>query len=285
MDNVKIGNFISELRKEKNMTQKQLAEKLNVTDKAVSKWERGSGYPDITIIPELAKLLGVTASELLQGERIDKTQKICQDPTANMERSDTIVTDLIEYVGKSQGQKLAKENSKALSIVSVLFLTSVFVCILCNSVISKKLDWSLYVVGGEVMAWFFLAPFLLRKKHALVLSLTALTILIVPFLFLLDSLVPTHNVIFPFVFPILLICIVSLWILALLFIYTKIRRIFLVAICFILVGVIDNLLLNRFCQQYFHLDNTNISVWISALSCGFIAVLLFISGISKGKIR
>lgn len=231
----------------------------------------------------MAKLLGISDSELLQVERIGRAQKKNQSSAASIEKNDMIVTNLIEYAKKSQEQKQVKENSKALSIVSVLFLTSVFVCILCNSVISKKLDWSLYVVSGEVMAWFFLVPLLLRRKHALVLSLAALTILIVPFLFLLDSLVPTHNVIFPFVFPILLICIVSLWALALLFIYTEIKHIFLIAICFIIVGVIDNLLLNRFCQQYFHLNNANISVWISALSCGFIAVILFIAGISKKR--
>lgn len=69
MDNRKIGNFICELRKVKGMTQKELAEKLNVTDKAVSKWERGAGYPEITIIPQLADALGVSSGELLQGER------------------------------------------------------------------------------------------------------------------------------------------------------------------------------------------------------------------------
>ena len=54
MDNQKFGKFIKELRKKSNMTQKELGEKLNVTDKAVSKWERGLSFPDITIINSLA---------------------------------------------------------------------------------------------------------------------------------------------------------------------------------------------------------------------------------------
>ena len=57
MDNKKIGNFIYELRKEKNMTQQDLADLLGVTNKAVSKWERGEGYPEITLVPEIAKIL------------------------------------------------------------------------------------------------------------------------------------------------------------------------------------------------------------------------------------
>jgi len=68
MDNKKMGEFILEMRKEKQMTQKNLAEKLNITDKAVSKWERGLSYPDISLLPSIAEALGVTTGELLNGE-------------------------------------------------------------------------------------------------------------------------------------------------------------------------------------------------------------------------
>lgn len=67
MDNQQVGNFIAGLRKSKGMTQKDLAEKLGVTDKAVSKWERGLGYPDISILPSLADVFGVTVEEILSG--------------------------------------------------------------------------------------------------------------------------------------------------------------------------------------------------------------------------
>lgn len=70
MNQVKIGKFISECRKEKNMTQAQLAEKLNITDRAVSKWETGRGMPDSSIMLELCGELGITVNELLSGERL-----------------------------------------------------------------------------------------------------------------------------------------------------------------------------------------------------------------------
>ena len=72
MDNTKFGKFIAELRKEKNMTQKQLAEKLNLTDKAISKWERGLSFPDITILNPLADVLEINISELLNCEKGNK---------------------------------------------------------------------------------------------------------------------------------------------------------------------------------------------------------------------
>lgn len=68
MDAGKTGRFIAGLRRERGMTQAELAEKLHVTDKAVSKWERGAGLPDIATLEPLAAELGVTVSELLQGE-------------------------------------------------------------------------------------------------------------------------------------------------------------------------------------------------------------------------
>ena len=70
MNQEKIGKFIAKLRKEKGFTQKELAEKLNITDKAVSKWENGKSLPDILIIPNLCKELEITVNDLLNGEVI-----------------------------------------------------------------------------------------------------------------------------------------------------------------------------------------------------------------------
>ncbi len=68
MNNEKIGKFISKLRKAKNLTQQQLGDLVGVGGKSVSKWERGINMPDISIINEVSKILGITSDELLQGE-------------------------------------------------------------------------------------------------------------------------------------------------------------------------------------------------------------------------
>ena len=69
MDQLKIGKFIAECRKQKSLTQMQLAEKLGITDKAVSKWERGIAMPDTSIMLELCDILGISVNELLSGEK------------------------------------------------------------------------------------------------------------------------------------------------------------------------------------------------------------------------
>lgn len=72
MDAQKTGNFISEKRKEKNMSQRELAEYLHITDKAISKWERGLSFPDITILIPLSEVLNVSLYDLLTGGSSDE---------------------------------------------------------------------------------------------------------------------------------------------------------------------------------------------------------------------
>lgn len=71
MDQVKVGKFIAQCRKNKNITQAQLAEKLNITDRAISKWETGKGLPDSGIMLELCAELDISVNELLSGEVIE----------------------------------------------------------------------------------------------------------------------------------------------------------------------------------------------------------------------
>jgi DNA-binding XRE family transcriptional regulator/desulfoferrodoxin (superoxide reductase-like protein) len=68
MENSKVGSIIRTLLQEHNMTQKELADKMNLSDKTISKWERGLGLPDISLIPELSRLLGIDTMNLLSGD-------------------------------------------------------------------------------------------------------------------------------------------------------------------------------------------------------------------------
>lgn len=80
-----IGSFIKELRTQKNITQKELAEKIGVTDKAVSRWETGKGIPDVSLLIPLSNVLGITVNELLIGEKVEEEKKIekCEETIIN----------------------------------------------------------------------------------------------------------------------------------------------------------------------------------------------------------
>ena len=97
MDQLKIGRFIAECRKQKNLTQMQLAQKLNITDKAVSKWERGIAMPDSSIMLELCDILGISVNELLSGEKINmensnqKNEQLLLDMAKELEKKNKTI--------------------------------------------------------------------------------------------------------------------------------------------------------------------------------------------------
>lgn len=88
MNQEAIGKFIAACRKEKGLTQMQLAEKLNLTNRAVSKWETGKSCPDVSIMLELCDILGITVNELLSGERIqmENYQKKAEENLIELQR-------------------------------------------------------------------------------------------------------------------------------------------------------------------------------------------------------
>ena len=139
----KMASFISELRKEKKLTQKDLAEQLGVTDKAVSKWERGLSCPDISLLPSLSHVLGVTPNELLNGERAE--------PSAP-ERKNMNKTPL-QVNNSPKNGKIKNKSWKTISEFFVILLLSFLVFIGCNSVIEKGLTWSLIPLNITVFIW------------------------------------------------------------------------------------------------------------------------------------
>ena len=102
IDRAKFGAFVSELRKEKGITQKELAEKLCISDKAISKWETGNAIPDVTLLVPLAEILGVSTTELLECRRIEQPESMGKEDT------DNLVKKVIELSEEERRQKFRK---------------------------------------------------------------------------------------------------------------------------------------------------------------------------------
>lgn len=84
MDQIKVGNFIAAMRKEKGLTQESLGERLGVTNKTISRWETGKYMPDIDKLQELSTSLGVSVNELLSGEKIESADEFVKKADANL---------------------------------------------------------------------------------------------------------------------------------------------------------------------------------------------------------
>lgn len=114
MNQEKIGKFILKLRREKNMTQQELADKIGVTDRAISKWENGRGLPDLSLMMPLCKELGITINELISGEQIEK-----EDYQSKLEEN---IFKTIDYTNR----KFANKN-KIFKIVVGTIITIVLI--------------------------------------------------------------------------------------------------------------------------------------------------------------
>lgn len=164
MNNKKtFGEFIIQKRKAKNLTQKEFAEKLYVTESAVSKWERGISYPDITLIRDICEVLQISEHELLTAsEDVEarKTEKLAQ-----------------KYVNLINRSKLT---------LFILYGIALITCFICNLAIQHTLSWFFIVLAAELVAGSItLFPIVLTKNRGL-LTLASFTVSVI-FLFFVCS--------------------------------------------------------------------------------------------------
>lgn len=141
MDNGKTGALIKKLRKEKGMTQKELADQLHITDRAVSKWERGLCAPDLSLLEPLAAALGVTVVELISGEQAAE--------------EDTAVKELIDYSQRQITQKTRAFAKKIMAAAAALCLLLAMLIPTANG-----------LVGGDGFAWRCIPAYLCAQRAA-----------------------------------------------------------------------------------------------------------------------
>ena len=143
MDQLKIGKFIADCRKRKNLTQMQLAEKLGITDKAVSKWERGVAMPDTLIMLELCDILGISVNELLSGEKIDMEN--------NNQKTEQLLLDMAKELEKKN-----KTIWSSMWVIMIASMTALFAGIFVAAFLIPEGIWQLITILGSCVV--FLIP-------------------------------------------------------------------------------------------------------------------------------
>lgn len=159
MDAQKFGSFVARCRKEKNMTQADLAAKINVTDKAVSRWERGLGFPDINTIEPLAEALDLSVLEIMKSEKMNEVSEV----------ETSVVNDVIE-IAKSQQKRERKRIFLICGIAAVLVLFVLYLdlwtSVTANGIDAIIMSFMVFlpcigIVGGIVLLLFGIW----RKMH------------------------------------------------------------------------------------------------------------------------
>ncbi len=162
MDNIQMGLFIAERRRQRGMTQRDLAACLNVTDKAVSKWERGQSSPDIALLQPLAALLEVTVDDLLSGDTAQEPARPLAPPPERRHW-----------------------RQVAAVLFSLALLIGEIVCLICDLAMNAGITWSVFPVSSIIFAWLVLVPLIRCGRRGIAPALTMLTLLIGPFLLIL----------------------------------------------------------------------------------------------------
>ncbi len=143
MDQIKIGKFIAECRKKNGLTQMQLAEKLNITDRAISKWENGKAMPDSSIMLDLCKEIKISVNELLSGEMISMENK--------NEKEEQLLLDMA---------KDAEEKNKiiwtSMWVIMSVSMTALFAGIFISAFLIPEGVWQLVTILGICI--LFLIP-------------------------------------------------------------------------------------------------------------------------------
>lgn len=152
MDQVKIGKFIKQKRKEKKITQSMLAEMLNVTDRAISKWENGICMPDSGIIRELCETLNITINDLFSGEIVDMKD--------NENRLEKNLLDMVKQKEESDKRLLTMEIVIGV-LMSVVFLTLIFIASFIE--MEEWLRITLIITG--FIPFIIMIPFAIRIEQ------------------------------------------------------------------------------------------------------------------------
>ena len=153
MEAKKFGQFIAGIRKEKKMTQAELAGKIHVTDKAISRWERGLGFPDIQTLEPLAQALGISVLELMRSER-QETEKQDQQPE-EFRYTQGEVAEMLQNAGDISRQQ--KKQDRNANVIAGIVLAAITIIVWMTKLASFG---GALVVGGIaatvfVSLWYF----------------------------------------------------------------------------------------------------------------------------------
>ena len=152
MDQVKIGRFIAECRKKENLTQMQLAERLGITDRAISKWECGRAMPDSSIMIPLCKILNITVNDLLCGEAVTEE---------NYNRS--LEENIVEMVREKEAAD--KRLLTAEILIGVLAILPILFAITYMAIIGASEAVALIIIFSGMIPLIIVAPFLIRIEQ------------------------------------------------------------------------------------------------------------------------
>jgi transcriptional regulator with XRE-family HTH domain len=236
-EKLKFATFISQKRKEANLTQKEFADQLYVSDTAVSKWERGLSYPDITLITHICGILNITEHEFFMA---------CDDLNAKKE--------------KSQARKYQYLMTTVKMSLYVMYGIAIITCFICNLAINHTLSWFFIVLCSIALSFSIThLPFLVERNKVIITFITASILIYV--LELITCVYVSGDWLFQIAYPITTISLAWVWIIMLIIKYLKVNVILKSSILSLLAGVIT-ITMNPVCSYFLGEDSATLFSYI-----------------------
>lgn len=172
MNSKEIGLRILTARKKLGYTQKYLGELINVSDKAVSKWERGVGCPDISLLLPLSEALQMSVDELIGGSIVEKNEK-------------KRIQNLINYTRIKAVENKEKIIKISYIIICIAMILGVFIPCLCDFYLNYSFTWSMISSTAIVYAWIIVTILFYSKKNNIIKAIIAASIGVIPLLYVI----------------------------------------------------------------------------------------------------
>ncbi len=272
MNNEKMAQFISDLRKSKKITQKELAQQLGVTDKAVSKWERGLGCPDISLLAPLSDILGITIRELLNGER----------ENASAPEVEAMIETTLQYADTVTKNRSKNTRLVYAVVTSAILLLEMFICVICNFAIAGEVTWAWFPVSSTIFIWLVAMPMIAWGKKGIAVSLVLLSLSIIPFLFVIEKIIGMDHRIMPIGTSACVLSLIYLWVSFFVIVRSKLKK-YAAASIVVMLGIPVLIGINGIIARYANQPVTDIWDILAYFILAAASVIIFIFGHSKHK--
>lgn len=247
-DKKSFGRYITEKRKEANLTQEELANKLYVIPTTISKWERGISYPDITVITNLCKELNISEHEFFTA---------CDDEAMNKE--------------KKEIQKYRTIKKWLFNTINLGYLIGIISCFICNLVIGHKLSWFLIVLLGVLISFSITSlPFYLKNNKYKFCKISAIVTILVYILLFIINYVNNGNWLLSS-YLIASFAFIFLWISILICTFTKIALYYKISISLLMLSFVT-VFTNQVCAKVLDIPNNDSN--IPNVICAVIMIII-----------
>ena len=198
------------------------------------------------------------------------------------EEEENKISNTLNYAEKIVKQKKYKFSNILILSITVSFLLAIFICCLCDYIINKNMSWSIIVLSSLVFSWCVIISFIYYEKNKYIKSLTCVSILLLPLLFVIEGFTAQKGWMIPIGIPVSIISLIYIWSVSCLFYFTKINKWYLSSMAVAITPIVT-ISINYIVNSALENPSGNNGQALSSICSVIIAIIIFIIGLVRKK--